>query len=71
MATCARFEKEILATTARNRLWHGVLVTLAAGKLAGVWFAARPAEPWHATVRAALSVAFALRAQRLRARAGA
>jgi hypothetical protein len=32
------------------------------------WFAAQLAEPWHATVHAALGVAFALWAQRLRRR---
>jgi hypothetical protein len=30
-----------------------------------VWFAARPAEPWHATIHATLAVLFGLGAQRL------
>lgn len=33
-----------------------------------VWFAAAPAEPMHATIHAALAVAFAVWAQRLRTR---
>jgi hypothetical protein len=33
-----------------------------------VWFAARPAEPWHASVHALLAVLFALGAQRLTVR---
>jgi hypothetical protein len=30
-----------------------------------VWFAALPAEPWHATIHAALAVLFGVGAQRL------
>jgi hypothetical protein len=33
-----------------------------------VWFAARPAEPWHATIHALLAVLFGLGAQRLASR---
>jgi len=36
--------------------------------LAAVWFAARPAEAWHATLHAVLAVLFGLGAQRLAAR---
>ena len=43
--------------------WVGSLVNLGA-----VWFAARPAEPGHATLHALLAVLFALGAQRLAAR---
>ena len=36
--------------------------------LGAVWFAARPAEAWHATLHAVLAVLFGLGAQRLAAR---
>ena len=41
--------------------WHAVLVVLSAGNLVFVWFAD---EPWHATIHAALAVAFGHWAQR-------
>ncbi len=41
-----------------TRVWNAVLVNLVS-----VWFAARPAEPWHATVHAGLALAFGLWAQ--------
>ncbi len=52
----------------QHRAWIPVSWGLALINLGAVWFAARPAEPWHATVHAALAVAFALGAQRLKAR---
>ena len=47
-------------------IWYPIAVVLTVINVAGVWFAARPAEPWHATIHAALAVAFGLWAQRLR-----
>ena len=37
-----------------------MLVLLSAVNLAAVWFAAQPGEPWHATIHAALALAFGL-----------
>ena len=48
----------------KTRVWNAVLVVLSAGNLVSVWFAARPAEPWHATIHAGLALAFGLWAQR-------
>jgi hypothetical protein len=47
----------------KTRFWNAVLVLLSAVNLASVWFAARPGEPWHATIHAALALAFGLWAQ--------
>jgi len=47
----------------KTRFWNSVLVLLSAGNLVSVWFAARPGEPWHATIHAALALAFGLWAQ--------
>ena len=47
----------------KTRFWNAVLVVLSAGNLVSVWFAARPGEPWHATIHAALALAFGLWAQ--------
>jgi hypothetical protein len=49
--------------TSKTRFWNAVLVLLSAGNLASVWFAARPGEPWHATIHAALALGFGLWAQ--------
>ena len=46
----------------KTRFWNAVLVLLSAGNLVSVWFAA-PGEPWHATIHAALALAFGLWAQ--------
>lgn len=51
-----------------HRAWIPVAWLLSLVNLGAVWFAARPAEPWHATVHALLAVGFALGAQRLAAR---
>lgn len=48
----------------KTRFWNAVLVLLSAGNLVSVWFAARPGEPWHATIHAALALAFGLWGQR-------
>jgi len=47
------------------RIWQPVAAVLSLVNLVAVWFAARPAEPWHASIHAALAVSFALWAQRL------
>jgi len=55
--------------TFRSPLWYPAALLLSAINLGAVWFAAEPGEPWHAVTHAALAVAFAVWAQRLRARA--
>ena len=52
----------------KHRAWIPVAWILSLGNLVAVWFAAEPAEPWHATIHALLAVAFALGAQRLATR---
>ncbi len=47
----------------KTRFWNAVLVTLSAGNLVSVWFAAQPGGPWHATIHASLALAFGLWAQ--------
>jgi hypothetical protein len=47
----------------KTRFWNTVLVLLSAGNVVSVWFAAQPGEPLHATIHAALAVAFGLWAQ--------
>ncbi len=54
----------------KHRAWIPIAWLLSLGNLIAVWFAARPAEPWHATVHALLAVLFGLGAQRLAARSG-
>ena len=49
-------------------IWFPIAAVLSAVNLAAVWFAALPAEPWHATGHAGLAVAFGLWAERLRQR---
>lgn len=49
----------------RHRAWIPVAWLLCLGNVLGVWVAARPAEPWHATAHALLAVLFGLGAQRL------
>lgn len=49
-------------------IWFPISVVLTVVNVGAAWFAAQQAEPWHATVHAALGVAFALWAQRLRRR---
>jgi hypothetical protein len=47
------------------RIWQPVAAVLSLVNLVAVGFAALPAEPWHASIHAALAVGFALWAQRL------
>ena len=49
---------------AKARFWNAVLVLLSAANVVSVWFAARPGEPWHATIHAGLALGFGLWAQR-------
>jgi hypothetical protein len=49
----------------KHRAWIAVAWLLSLGNLGAVWFAARPAEPWHATVHALLALLFGLGAQHL------
>ena len=49
--------------TSKTRFWNAVAGAVSAGNLVSVWFAARPGEPWHATIHAALGLAFGLWAQ--------
>lgn len=53
--------------TFKPRVWEPIAWILAGINVASVWFAARTGETWHATAHAALAVAFALWARRLRA----
>lgn len=52
----------------KHRAWMPIAWGLSFGNLAAVWFAAEPAEPWHATAHAFLAVLFAVGAQRLMSR---
>jgi len=52
--------------TFKPAVWYPLAAALSAVNVAAVWFAARPGEPWHATVHAVLAVGFGLWAQRLR-----
>ena len=52
--------------TFKPAIWYLIAVVLSVINLAAAGFAARAAEPWHATIHAALALAFGLWAQRLR-----
>ncbi len=52
--------------TFKPAIWYPIAVVLSVANVVGVWFAARPGEPWHATIHAGLAVAFGLWAWRLR-----
>jgi hypothetical protein len=52
----------------KHRAWIPVAWILSIINLGAVWFAAQPAEPWHATLHGVLGTLFALGAQRLVAR---
>ena len=54
--------------TFKPKIWFPIATVLSIINVGAVWFAAVPAEPAHATVHAALGVAFALWAVRLRQR---
>jgi len=49
----------------KHRAWIPVAWLLCLANVAAVWFAAAPAETWHATGHAVLAVLFGLGAQRL------
>jgi hypothetical protein len=49
----------------RHRAWIPIAWLLCLANVVSVWFAARPAETWHATGHAVLAVLFGLGAQRL------
>ena len=52
--------------TFKPAIWRPIAIVLSAINVAAVAFAARSAEPWHATIHAALALAFGLWAQHLR-----
>jgi hypothetical protein len=52
----------------KHRAWIPIAWILSLVNLGAVWFAAQPAEPWHATAHALLAVLLGLGAQRLMAR---
>ncbi|MGH7671794.1 MAG: hypothetical protein ACREMC_02760 [Gemmatimonadales bacterium] len=52
--------------TFKPAIWHPIAVVLTVINLVGFGFAVGSAEPWHATVHAALALAFGLWARRLR-----
>jgi hypothetical protein len=52
----------------KHRAWIPIAWLLCLGNLIAAWFAALPAEPWHATTHALLAVLFGLGAERLAAR---
>jgi hypothetical protein len=49
----------------KHRAWIPVAWLLSLANLVAVWFAAQPAEPWHASAHALLAVLFGVGAQRL------
>jgi hypothetical protein len=57
--------------TFKPAIWYPIAVLLSIGNLVAVWFAAVPAEPWHATIHAALALGSGVWAYRLRQRRGA
>ena len=52
--------------TFKPGIWYPIAVVLSVVNLLGAGFAAGQAQPWHATIHAALALAFGLWAQRLR-----
>jgi len=56
--------------TFKPAIWYPIAVVLSVINLVGAGFAAGQAEPGHATIHAALALAFGLWAQRLRQRPG-
>jgi hypothetical protein len=52
--------------TFKPAIWYPIAVVLSVVNVAAAGFAARSAEPWHATTHAVLALAFGLWAQRLR-----
>ena len=56
--------------TFKSAVWYPIAIVLSVINLVGAGFAAGQAEPGHATIHAALALAFGLWAQRLRQRPG-
>jgi hypothetical protein len=56
--------------TFKPAIWYPIAVVLSVVNLVSVAFAVVPAQPWHATIHAALALGFGLWAQRLRQRPG-
>jgi hypothetical protein len=56
--------------TFKPAIWYPIAVVLSVVNLAGFGFAVGQAEPWHATIHAALALAFGLGAHRLRPGSG-
>jgi len=54
--------------TLEPKTWFPIAGLLSVANIVAVWFAARAAEPWHASLHGLLGVLFALWAQRLRHR---
>lgn len=52
--------------TFKPTIWYPIAVVLSVINLVAVAFAVGPVQPWHATIHAALALAFGLWAQRLR-----
>ena len=52
--------------TFKPAIWYPISVVLSAINLVGVGFAAGEPQPWHASIHAALALAFGLWSQRLR-----
>ena len=52
----------------KHRAWIPIAWLLSLGNVVAAWFAALPAEPWHATTHALLAVFFGVGAERLAAR---
>jgi hypothetical protein len=49
----------------KHRAWIPIAWLLSLGNVVATWFAAQPAEPWHATIHALLAALFGVGAQRL------
>ena len=52
----------------KHRAWIPIAWILSAVNVGAVWFAARPGEPWHATIHALAGLLLGLGAQRLSVR---
>jgi hypothetical protein len=52
----------------KHPFWIPFAWIVSLANVVSVWFAAKPAEPYHATIHAATAVLFALGAERLAAR---
>jgi hypothetical protein len=56
--------------TFKSAMWYPIAVVLSVGNLVAIGFAVGQSEPLHATIHAALALAFGLWAQRLRQGSG-